>query len=103
MMLNKQQGYLPPLLVSILLVIQANYLSGHRSRHTDIESDDNKPNPNIGLAKDKNKHWTEKWETSYYRNGEKGDWKGNPSKNLAYYEGMVKWDLNDEGKNRKYM
>lgn len=102
MMLNKHQVYLPPLLVSIFLVIQASFLSGHRSRHTGIESDDDNSNLDSGILKDKTKHWTEKWDASYYRNVEKKEGKKNPVENLAYYEGQVKWKLNEEGNNRKY-
>ena len=69
---NKHQTYLPPLIICLLLIAQANYLSGHRSRHTDIESsDDKKTNSDSFGTKTKGKHWTEKWETNHYKNGEK--------------------------------
>ncbi|KAK6644677.1 hypothetical protein RUM43_000945 [Polyplax serrata] len=105
MLLNKQQVYLPPLLVSIFLVIQANFLSGHRSRHTAMESGEDNSRLTPEILKEKTKHWTNKWDAMYYgdvdrERREEGN--TNPAEDLTFYEENVKWKLNDEGNNRKY-
>lgn len=70
-MLARQQTYLPPILVSILLVIQANQLSGHRSRHSLDETEGGKANrdSNIGyysLFSPGSAEWTKEWEEKYF-------------------------------------
>lgn len=73
MILARQNSYLPPILFSLLLLIQANQLSGHKNRHNldeTREGDKSSRNLDAGFydvvhAK-ANKEWTEKWGTQYY-------------------------------------
>ncbi|EEB17812.1 hypothetical protein Phum_PHUM490210 [Pediculus humanus corporis] len=98
---NKHQTYLPPLIICLLLIAQANYLSGHRSRHTDIESsDDKKTNSDSFGTKTKGKHWTEKWETNHYKNGEKKKTRENVQKE-PYLDEKIKWKINEDRNNNQ--